>query len=565
MNPDSFLDKLKQLTGSFSPSQMITLGVTFVLVIGVVVGSAMWLNTPTYRLLLSGADQATTAQVITQLKERKVPYQLDEGGGGVRVPASRLDELRLEILSQGLPNSGQPGWEVLSQGGLGITDFVEKANYRRALEGEISRTIASITEVESARVHIAIGKESPFGASRPTTASVTVKLKGNRKLPAASISGITNLVAYSVEGLRPDSVVVVDTLGNPLASPRKDDDDPQGGVSLERQQEMERQFAGKVRSSLEDVAGPGRVNVNVSVRLNTEVTEQTREEWDPAQAVVRSSQTSTETSQTGTMPVGSVASTVVPGTAGARANAPPPAIPAGAPGAGGGPGVTMQQGPSSMRSTETKNNEIGHVTTRTVQPSGEVARLSVAVVIDHKDVPKSENGVTTITRVPRTAEEMSELQEIVRTAVGFDEMRGDVVTIKNISFHEPVAEEMAAPSAFVKYSPQIEEGARILTLLVVVVLTFLLVVRPLMRRLGAPTAAAAGFAPTGALLADGPRVRTIAEMENQIGAELDAKAMQISPENLRLPVLTKRITESSQKEPEHVAKVLRSWMNEQAR
>ena len=115
----------------------------------------MWLSTPTYRLLMSDADPATMAQVVTRLKDAGVPYQIDEGGGGIRVPASRVDELRLEILSQGLPESGRPGWEIFDQTRIGVTDFVEKANYRRALEGEIARTIASISEVASARVHIA--------------------------------------------------------------------------------------------------------------------------------------------------------------------------------------------------------------------------------------------------------------------------------------------------------------------------------------------------------------------------------------------------------------------------
>jgi flagellar M-ring protein FliF len=573
MDSQSFLDRLKQLTASFTPSQLVTLGVTFLLVIGVVVGSALWLNTPTYRLLLSDADPATMAQVVTKLKEAGVPYQIDEGGGGVRVPASRVDELRLEILSKGLPDSGRPGWEILDQNRLGVTDFVEKANYRRALEGEIARTVASISEVASARVHIAIGKETPFGPSRPTTASVVVKLKGDRPLPAASINGITNLVAYSVEGLRPESVVVVDHLGRPLAKPNSEDDDPAGAANLERQQRMERELAGQVTTLLEPVVGDGRVKVSVALRLNSGSTEETQDLWDPNATALRSRETSTETSSSGTAAAtSSVAGAIVPGTAGARANAPPPTPPptAAAAGAAGGPGAPAAQpvtGPSSARNSERVNQEISRTTRRTVQPAGTIARVSVAVVIDHKDEVKTETGTTSVTRVPRTTEELQQIQEIVSSAVGFDQSRGDTVTVKNISFQEPIAEEVQAPSALVRYGPQIEEGVRVGGLLLVVLLTFLFVVKPVMRRVTAPATAQVALvgADGGVMASLGPRVRTVAELESEIAASLDAQAQQVSPENLRLPVLTKRITESSQKEPEHVAKVLRSWMNETAR
>jgi flagellar M-ring protein FliF len=560
MDSESFLEKFRQLTASFTGAQLITLVVTFLLVIGVVAGSAMWLSTPTFRLLVSGADPETMAQVVTRLKEAGVPYQIDEGGGGVRVPASRVDELRLEILSQGMPESGRPGWELFDQSRIGVTDFVEKANYRRALEGELARTIATISEVSSARVHIAIGKESAFGQPRPTTASVIVKLKGDRALPASSISGITNLVAYSVEGLRPESVVVVDSLGRPLAKPDAGaDDDPAGAGNFERQQRLERELAGQVTSLLEPVVGLGRVRVNVAMRLESGTSEETQELWDPEATAVRSRQTSTETSNSGAQQLPAVAATVVPGTAGSRGNVPPPATPPGT----NAPAPPLAPGATSSRNTETFNQEISRTTRRTVQPAGSIARLSVAVVIDHKDVIKTENGASTVSREPRGAEELQQIQEIVNSAVGFDQERGDTVTVKNISFQETVAEEVEAPGMFTRYAPQIEEGGRIAVLLVVVALMFLFVLRPLLQRLSirpSPQLAMASAAAPG-----GARVRTIAEMEHEIGAQLDAAALQVPAEALKLPVLTKRVTETSQKEPEQVAKVLRSWMNEQAR
>ncbi len=570
MNPQSFLDRLKQLGSAFTVTQLVTLGLTFVLVIGVVVGSAMWLNTPTFRLLMRDADQETMAQVVSRLKDAGVPYQLDDGGGGIRVPANRVDELRLEILSQGMPGSGRPGWEILDQTRLGVTDFVEKANYRRALEGEIARTVATISEVAGARVHIAIGKDSPFGQPRPTTASVIVKLKGDRPLPAASVTGITNLVAYSVEGLRPESVVVVDSQGRPLARPNDDEDDPQGAANLDRQQRMEKELEGKLASLLEPVVGAGRVRVNVALRLNAGSVEQIEDVFDPNATVMRSRQTSTETSSSGATLAAANAGAVAPGTAGARGNTPPPAQP---PAPATAPGVVatsnapppVQLGPSSSRNSETINQEISKVTRKTTQPAGAVSRLSVAVVIDHKDEVKTENGASTVGRVPRTPDELKQIQEIVSSAVGFDMERGDTVTVRNISFQEPVGDDMAAPGTLEKYAPYIDRGGQVGGFLLVLMLTFLFVVRPLMGRLMAPALVMAGGADPPVPVPTGARPRTVAEMESAIAAQLDAAALQIPQDSLKLPVLTKRIADTATREPEHVAKVLRSWMNEQAR
>jgi flagellar M-ring protein FliF len=305
------------------------------------------------------------------------------------------------------------------------------------------------------------------------------------------------------------------------------------------------------------VVGPGRVRVNVAMRLESGTSEETQELWDPEATAVRSRQTSTETSNSGAQQLPAVAAAVVPGTAGARGNTPPPATPPGSNAPALAPGAT------SSRNTETFNQEISRTTRRTIQPAGSISRLSVAVVIDHKDVIKTENGASTVTRTPRTADELQQIQEIVNSAVGFDQERGDTVTVKNISFQETVAEEVEAPGMFTRYAPQIEEGGRLAVLLVVVGLMFFFVLKPLLQRLSArpspQLAMATAVAPGGA------RMRTIAEMEHEIGAQLDAAALQVPAEALKLPVLTKRITETSQKEPEQVAKVLRSWMNEQAR
>ena len=558
MDAQQLAAKMRSLTAPFSTGQLVTLGATFVLVVGLVAGSAMWLTQPNYALLLADMDAETTAQVVSRLKAMKVPYKLDEGGGGVRVPASRVDELRLELTSQGPPASGRIGFEIFDRTAFGATEFQEKVNFRRALEGEIARTVATLSEVAGARVHIAMGKESVFGEPRPTTASVILRLRTDRPLAASTVNGIANLVAAGVEGLRPESVVIVDTFGRPLAKPRPDEGDGVGSAQLERQQRLERELAARVTSMLEPVVGAERVRVNVALVLNPETKEQTQEIYDPNTPALRSRQTSSDATASGQMAAAGVASGVAPGTAGARANLPPPAP------AAGQPAMQTQTttGPSASRTTETVNNEISRTTTRTIQPPGEISRLSVAVIIDDDHVVKTDNGVSTVTRVPRAAEQLKKIEESVSAAVGLNTERGDRLTVQNIAFEEQAVEEVAAPTILQRFQPQLWEGARIGAVLVVAALAFLFFVRPVTRRLAAPALQAAVVVSAGE---PGQRVRTVAEMQHEIEAQLDAAAALQAGENLRLPVLTRRVTEASQKEPEHVAKVLRSWMAEEER
>jgi flagellar M-ring protein FliF len=554
MDPEQLAAKLRTLTAPFTTGQLVTLVLTFFLVIGVVIASAMWLQKPTYRLLQADLDAESMAQVVTRLKSLKVPYELDEGGRGIRVPASRIDELRLEFAAAGGDGGGLPGWKLFDGQDFGITEFGEKIKYRRAMEGEMARTIATLAEVASARVHIAMGKEELFGESRPATASVVLKLRPGRALPASAVNGITNLVAGAVDGMKPESVVVLDNYGRPLTRPKVDENDPAGAASMERQQRLEREYAQRVVAMLEPIVGADHVRVNVALTLKRETTEQTQESWDPTMTVVRSQQTTTETTNGGATALATPPPGVVPGTAGARSNMPAPA-PNG--GTGAAP-LTTAQGPTSQRTSETRNNEIGVTKTHTIQPAGEIERLSVAVIVDDDQQVKTDGGNTSVTRTKRTSEELKKFENLVASSVGFDAMRGDRVTVENIAFDEPLAQEVEAPGMLVRYQPQIEESARIVGLLVVVVMAFLFVIKPLMAKVSAGVATSRVAVAT----AGGARPRTVAELEGEIEAQLDAAETK---GDRKLPVLTKRVADGAMKEPEHVAKVLRSWMKEEVR
>jgi len=558
-------------------TQLVTLGVAFVLVVAVVGGSTWWLNSTDYALLFSDMDSETASQVVSKLKTLKVPYQLDPGGHTIRVANTHVDELRLELTSQGLPASGRIGFEIFDRTAFGATEFLEKVNYRRALEGEIARTIATISEVSSARVHIAMGKDSLFGEPRPAKASVVLKLRGQRPLATSTISGISNLVAASVEGLRPEAVVILDSFGRPLARPEQNANDPMGAAQLERQQRIERDMATRVVALLQPVVGEERVRVNVALKLNPASTEQTEERYDP-NTVLRSKQTSSDVASGGQVPA------LV---AGARGNTPPSADPK-APQAG--TPAALATLPGSQRNAETSNFEVSRLTRHTIQPPGDIARLSVAVILDDDHVPqKQKDGSTKLTRTPRSREELQKIQGIVAAAVGLDASRGDQLTVENVAFDEPASEVGPPPTALEKFTPQLEEGSKVVAVLLIVLLTFLLVVRPMLRKAGLlpekrrkpgraeraalkaaakaeeAAAAAAAEAAVRAAMPSLPKPRTVADLENEIEAQLEAEEHAKASENRRLPVLSRRVSSMSMKEPENIAKLLRTWMQEGAR
>ena len=494
---DAALERLKGITANFTTTQLATIAGAFVLVVAIVAGSAWWLNTPDYALLFSDMDAESAAQVVSRLKSMKVRYQIDPGGGAIRVPANQVDELRMEFSSQGMPTSGRIGFEIFDRTAFGATEFLEKVNYRRALEGEIARTIATLSEVSSARVHIAMGKDSLFGEARPAKASVVLKLRGQRQLSSSSIAGISNMVAASVEGLKAESVVILDSFGRPLARPQEDTEDPLGASQLDRQQRLERDLGTKVVALLEPVVGAERVRVNVALKLNPRTSEETEERYDP-NTVIRSVQRTSDIANTAGA-IGAVA--------GVRSNLPPqPADPK-------TPQVQVP-GAGTARTSETTNYEVSKTTRHVLQPPGDVARLSVAVIVDDDHVQKKQqDGTVTTARQPRKPEEIQKIQALVAAAVGLDTERGDQLTVENVAFDEPEIEEETPPSIFVRYAPQINEFGRLITVLVIGIVGFFFVVRPLLKASG--VAAKPVEQPQ---LVEMQRPRTVADLENEIPA-----------------------------------------------
>jgi flagellar M-ring protein FliF len=552
MDPKQFLDRFKVLASSLSPSQMVTIGGAFVLIVLLMVGSTYWLSSNDWVLLFADMDPEAASEVVSRLKTQKIAYQIDQGGRAIRVPAAKADELRLEFAGQGLPSSGRIGFEIFDRTAFGATEFLEQVNYRRALEGEIARTISTISEVAGARVHVAPAKDSLFGSrEQPAKASVVLKLKNaSRPLSAATVNGISSLVAGSIEGLRPDAVVILDSYGRPLTRPADGEEGPLEGIQLERQQRIERDLTMKVVSLLEPVVGAERVRVNISARIDPQSQEETEERWDPGASVVRSRQTTSD---------GTSAGSGSQGVAGVRANLPtsPPAVglPAGPPPAA----QTASTLPASQRSAETTNYEISRVTRHTIRPRGDISRLSVAVIVDDEPVTKKDKkGTVTRSTKPREAGELQKIQSLVAAAVGLDTLRGDQLTVENVAFETAVVEEPTTPGVWQQYGPLVTDVGRVAAVVLLGLMAFFIVVRPLMQR---------SLAALPQVVVHAPHMpqqlpKTVEEIQADIESQL-AAAEAKAGEPRKMTILTKRLTGIVHKEPEHAARLIRTWLAEE--
>jgi flagellar M-ring protein FliF len=566
VNIDQSFAQLKKLVTTLTTKQLVGLAAVFIAAIAVVVSSAYWISVPQYTILVADMDAETANSVVAKLKADNIQYKLGDGGRSVSVPVERVDELRLQFAGDGLPAGGRMGYEIFDRTAFGTTEFLEHVNYRRALEGELGRTIGSLSEVASARVHIAMAKDSLFvDQDQPAKASVVLKLKANRPLSPASVRGIVGLVASSVEALRPESVVIIDDAGRQLNKQVESAEAGLSGMQLDRQQQIERDLTTKVVALLEPVVGEGRVRVNVAAHLNLDAIEETEERFDPNN-VVRSRQMTTEVS---------AAAAANGGVAGSRANQPQAlstsqasAAPNGTAqaAAGGSAGasvpVATSDRPVPGRSSETTNYEVSKVTRHTVTPQGQLARLSVAVILDDERVTtKAADGTAQTTTRAWNQEGRDRISKLVSAAVGLDTERGDQLTVENIPFDAaPLEVEAPAPGVVTQITDVAKEhwpaALRGLGIFLVAMFALFGVLRPLARRAGTlmtspelPAAGALGSA----------RLPTVREMEGQIEAELDAMAASA---DRRLPVLTQRVAKLAADEPEQVARIVRGWMAE---
>src|SRR3989454_6296612 len=392
------------------PARRIVLATTSVGSLVVVLALAWWVQRPLYRPLFTNVAEQDASAIVEALRHEKVPFRLEDGGRAILVPAERLYELRLALASRGLPEGGGVGFELYDRQTLGQTDFLQRLNYQRALQGELGRTISRLGGVESARVHLALPERSLFvGEDRRPSASVVVTLAPGRALSAAQIDGIVHLVAASVEGLAADGVTVVDAGGRMLTTDRRGGETVgASSTALEMQASIERQLADRVESMLAAVVGRDKAVARVAATLEVARVERTEETYDSARTALRTQRTTREQ------------------TTGARTGggAPDPAA------------VNEPEGARTERRDESQSYEVSKVVSHTVAPAGVVKQLSVAVLIDGTYTGAGAARKFT----PRPAEEVARLKELVKNAVGFSEARGDRIEMTSVPFQsEPAA------------------------------------------------------------------------------------------------------------------------------
>lgn len=407
-----------------------------------------------YSYLYTELSTEDTAAVVEKLKAGQVPYRLDASGTRIEVPEERVHELRLELASAGLPRGGGVGFEIFDKSQLGSTEFEQQVNLRRALEGELSRSIGTLRGVQSARVHLVIPERRLFVAGQErASASVVLKLRSPEAATREEVAGIVHLVASAVPGLSRDRVSVVSSDGVTLHRPNFDGEANSGSSDLAEQgQVMGSQLEVAAREQLERVVGPGLADVRVNVAINSATREKTSELYDKDTIALRSEHKVEEMTGGNQLAIAGVpgAQSNLPD---AKSDAPDPT-----PAPAGSGGV--------FRRTQTRNWEVDRVVEKTSTPPGEVRRMSVAVLVDENRVLKGGKLVV----VPRTSEELVALEDIVKKAVGFDAERGDSLTLKALAFHH---DDMADPTKVTdlpvwrRYLPFAALGAVVLVALVV--------------------------------------------------------------------------------------------------
>ena len=472
LSPDTAI-QLKTLLKSMSAAKIASL---MAIVAGTIMGFIFimtWSGQQDYQYLYSNLSPDDAGEVLTMLKEQKIPYQLTANGTSIMIPREKVYETRLEMASQGLPRGGDIGFEVFDDTKIGMTEFVQNVNYQRALQGELSRTITNFAEVESARVHIVMSKQQLFiDDQEPATASVILKLRKGRRISRGQVQGIVHLVSSSVSRLNPDNVTVVDSSGKLLAG-RRDQDGTTllSSDQLEYQEKVERGLENRIQSMLESALGHGKAEVRVACSFDFMQHEETEEKYLPENSVVRSEQVSYEVkNRPESQPLG------VPGLASFRS------------GAGEGT-LPDPQNVANQNQDKRTNYEIGKVVSHKVMPVGSILRTSVAVIVDgsYETLPpsKGSKGKGAMKYIARTDVEMAKLESIVKHAISFNEAKGDVVEVVNLPFESSKAalvDEEVEPQGWMTSVRDMLPGISKYVLPgLFLLLAFLFVARPLMQ------------------------------------------------------------------------------------
>lgn len=505
------------------------------------VAVALWSQTPTYSLLYGNLSQRDAASVTDALQKANIPFKIDESTGAVMVASTQLQNARLKLAADGLPKGSTSGFDMLNEDqGFGTSQFVEAARYQHALEGELAQTISSLRNVESARVHLAIPKRSVFlRKQEEPTASIVVNLYSGRTMDEGQVASIVHLVASSVPHLNPNQVTVVDQRGNLLTTRDGASDVGMSSSQFAYTRKVEDSYIKRVEDLLSPLVGAGKVRAQVAAELDFTVTEKTQESFNPDLPALRSEQVSEEKSSSNTSGLG------VPGT---LSNQPPAAGTTTPPGANGS--NTESNGNSSKRST--RNYELDKTISHTRLASGEIRRLSVAVVLDDKQTV-DDKGETV--RAPWTPDEIAKFTTLVKEAVGFNAQRGDSVQLINAAF-QPVPEVEPLPEPPIWEQPWLWDVLKQAAGAIAVLLLIFGVLKPTLRSLTEKGVATAGALSAAAAAGDAG----MAEDQLTLGAPRAQGHLPAPHQQYEQQITTAK--GMIQQDPKRVAQVVKNWVNE---
>ncbi|MCS7082334.1 MAG: flagellar basal-body MS-ring/collar protein FliF [Bacteroidetes bacterium] len=448
----SWWEGLRRFWFSLTAAQRISLFGVSAIVLGGLIALALWASRPTYALLFSRLEAAEASRIVEELQKEKIPYRLRDGGSSIYVPSDRVYELRVRLAGKGLASGKSLGYELLDGNGLGMTDFMQRVNLKRAIEGELSRTISNLEQVEMARVHLVVPERAPFQAAQNVpSASVVVKLRPGMALSPAQIEGIAALVAGSVEGLTVENVTILDTRGNLLSNTAaRNPEFSAASAQIKYQQELEAYLTQKGQSMLDNVLGRGNSLVRVSAEVDFTRLVQERDLIDPESQTVISEETLDEQREAPT---------------------------------GGATGANAGAGAQQRVANMVRNYELSRTRERIEHGVGQIKRLSVSVILNYRRLTTGDPNTGGVRYEPYSAQELESFADLVRKAVGFQSERGDELSIQQIRFDTSADEQLEKELQAWQRRQQQQQYLRYGLIALGLVLAFLLVLL-LVRRLG---------------------------------------------------------------------------------
>ena len=545
------MDTIIQALRNVGPMRLVVMGAVVVGLIGFFIYLTTRLGSPHHSLLYSDLDLKDSARIVQHLESQNVPYELRQGGTSISVPGDKVARVRMAMAAQGLPSGGSMGYEIFDKTDtLGATNFMQNVNLVRALEGELARTIQTISGVRTARVHLVLPKRELFSRERQQpSASVFLTMLGNKRLDSEQVAAVQHLVAAAVPGLVPQRISIIDDKGTLLARGFEEEGTAAAAAKVEQRRRLfENRLGRTIEELLEKTVGFGKVRAEVTADMDYDRLTTTEEKFDPEGQVVRSTQTIEQSSQSRD-----------------AQGEPPVTVGTNLPDATPTPGEGQSSQAAETRTEETVNYEVSKKVVSHVREAGVVKRLSVAVLLDGL-YDRGPDGKQVYK--PRSKEELELIAQLVRGTIGFSADRGDTVEVINMQFADVAVPEKPIELFFGFSKQDLVRMAEILVLSIVAILVILLVVRPLISRaFEALPGAAAGFAEARMLAEQaaapaltGPGGMPV-PVEGAAEEEQFEELIDIDRVEGRVKASSvKKVGEIVDKHPDEALAIVRSWM-----